>query len=132
MDIQNNQPEEKKEILESAPQQENIEQGTTETVETPAEQAPEENVETLRQQIEASEVDDHVKLQAQSQAQDLQLLDEEKKLKKLLELATAKGVVYAVAVAKKMNDAYLLDKLHDTLVKEGLYKNFKQWVYSLF
>ena len=39
--------------------------------------------------------------------------------------AKSKGVVYAVNVAKKMDDPFVLDKLHDNLAKEGYYKSFK-------
>ena len=45
-------------------------------------------------------------------------------IKKLLEIAREKGVVFAIKVAKSMNDPFLLDTLHDALAKEGYYKDF--------
>lgn len=51
--------------------------------------------------------------------------EQEGQIKLLLETAKKKGVVEAVAAAKKINDPYLLDIFHDVLAKEGLYKKFK-------
>ncbi len=42
-------------------------------------------------------------------------VDEESKIQKLLELATTKGVVHAVRVARSLKDYYALDRLHDEL-----------------
>lgn len=80
--------------------------------------------EQLRKQIEEAHLDDASHQSAQSQAAGLKDLGEEKKIEHLLALAKKKGVVYAVNVAKKMNDPYLLDMLHDLLAKEGMYKSF--------
>ena len=84
---------------------------------------PELEVQKLKDQVEKTELDDQLKLQASSQAQNLKTLDDDKKIKKLLELAKSKGVVYAVQVAKKMDDAYVLDALHDKLVEGGYYSS---------
>ena len=46
------------------------------------------------------------------------------KIEHLLETAREKGVVFAIQVAKRMNEPYLLDILHDTLAQEGFYKDF--------
>lgn len=78
----------------------------------------------IRQEIEAMDLDDSLKIQAQTQAQSIQFLDAQKKIKNLLQIAKVRGVVYAVKVAKEMNDPYLLDIFHDALAKEGYYKNF--------
>ncbi len=43
------------------------------------------------------------------------LTDEESKVQKLLDLASAKGVVHAVRVARSLQDYYALDKIHDEL-----------------
>jgi hypothetical protein len=43
------------------------------------------------------------------------ITDEESKIQKLLDLAETKGVVYAVKVARKLNDYYALDMMRDTL-----------------
>jgi hypothetical protein len=88
------------------------------------EQLDQEDVKRAREEIEKSDIDDSLKLQAASQAQNMKTLDEEKKIKKLVELVQSKGVVYAVAVARKMGDPFILDSLHDFLAKEGYYKQF--------
>lgn len=51
------------------------------------------------------------------------IVDEESKIQKLLDLAGTKGVVYAVKVARKLDDYYALDVMRDTLADklyEGL------------
>ncbi len=78
----------------------------------------------LRQEIENMDVDDSSKAQVAASAQDVVTLEEKEKIKKLLQMAKTKGVVYAVAVAKTMNDPFVLDTLHDALAKEGYYKQF--------
>ena len=78
----------------------------------------------LREQIEGMDLDDNLKIQAQSHAQQIKSLEEEEKLKHLLEIARSKGVIYAVNVAKKMDDPYVLDKFHDMLTEKGMYKKF--------
>lgn len=83
-------------------------------------------IQRVREKIEKTELDDSLKMQAAVHAQSIRSLDEEKKIKKLIDLAKVKGVVYAVNVAKKMDDPYVLDMLHDILAKEGYYKKFTQ------
>ncbi len=78
----------------------------------------------IREKIEKTDIDDSLKVQASNHAQSIKLLDEEKKINKLLDLAKSKGVIYAINVAKKMDDPYLLDILHDKLSKDGYYKDF--------
>lgn len=78
----------------------------------------------LKREIELMATDEGLKVEAVKKAKTISALDEEKKLKHLLEIAQKKGVVFAVQVAKKMNDAYILDLLHDILAKEGYYKKF--------
>lgn len=82
--------------------------------------------EDLRAKIEAMDLDDATAAQATQTAQSLQGAGQEEKIKKLLLLAQEKGVIYAVNVAKKMDDAYILDMFHDALAKEGLYAKFKE------
>jgi hypothetical protein len=43
------------------------------------------------------------------------ITDEESKIQKLLDLAGSKGVVYAVKVARKLDDYYALDMMRDAL-----------------
>jgi hypothetical protein len=56
--------------------------------------------------------DDDVVLDAKSIAA---TVDEESKIQKLLDLAGSKGVVYAVKVARSLEDYYALDMMHDAL-----------------
>lgn len=57
--------------------------------------------------------DDNVALDAKSIGA---TADEESKIQKLLDLAATKGVVHAVNVARKLQDYYALDRMHDELV----------------
>jgi len=78
----------------------------------------------LRREIELMEIDENLKKQAEQKANKISFLADDDKLKKLLEIAREKGVVFAVKVAKSMNDPFILDTLHDALAREGLYKDF--------
>lgn len=51
---------------------------------------------------------------------------QKEKIKKLLLIAEEKGVIYAVNMAKKMDDPYILDLFHDALAEQGFYKKFKK------
>ena len=83
-----------------------------------------EEIKKIREEIEKTDLDDSLKLQTQNHAQDIKYLEEDKKIKKLLALANKKGAVYAIGVAKNIDDPYLLDKFHDVLVEKGYYKSF--------
>ncbi len=78
----------------------------------------------LRREIELMEIDDNLKKQAEQKANKISFLADDDKLKKLLEIAREKGVVFAIKVAKSMNDPFILDTLHDALSQEGFYKDF--------
>jgi len=80
--------------------------------------------EELRREIELMEVDDNLKKQAEQKANKISFLADDDKLKKLLGIAKEKGVIFAIQVAKRMNEPFLLDTLHDILAQEGLYKDF--------
>jgi len=80
--------------------------------------------EELKREIEMMQADEKTKLAAEKSAQKIQFLGQEEKIEHLLKIADEKGVVFAVKVAKSMNDPYLLDIFHDVLAREGLYKNF--------
>ena len=81
-------------------------------------------IQELRDKIEKTDLEEHLKIQAAAQAADIKSLKKEEKIKKLLEIAKKKGIVYAVSVARKMNDPYILDTFHDTLAEKGYYKSF--------
>lgn len=78
----------------------------------------------LRQKIENIHLDPNLTQPAKAHADDISGLEEKEKLEKLMKLTKEKGVVYAINVAKRMNDPYILDTLHDVLAKEGYYKEF--------
>ncbi len=46
----------------------------------------------------------------------LESTDEESKIQKLVDLASTKGLVHAVNVARSLGDYYALDRMHDELV----------------
>ena len=81
----------------------------------------------LRREIEMMELDDKTKAEAEKKAEKIEFLGEKEKIEHLLEMAREKGVVFAIQVAKRMQEPYLLDVLHDTLAKEGYYKDFTKW-----
>ena len=76
----------------------------------------------LKKEIEMMELDDTEKVEAKKKAEKIEFLGEKEKVEHLLDLAREKGVVFAIQVAKKMGDSYILDILHDILAQEGLYK----------
>lgn len=78
----------------------------------------------LRREIELMDLDDNLKKLAEQKAQKIQFYADDDKIKELLKIAQQKGVLVAVQTAKRMNEPYLLDVLHDTLAREGLYKDF--------
>jgi hypothetical protein len=78
----------------------------------------------LRKEIEMMELDDKTKDEAAQKAKKIEFLGEKEKIEHLLQMAREKGLVFAIQVARKMNEPYLLDILHDTLAQEGFYKDF--------
>ena len=78
----------------------------------------------LHREIEMMQMDDSLKKEAEQKANKIHFLGDDEKLKHLLEMAREKGVVFAIKVAKSMNEPYLLDTFHDLLAKEGLYEQF--------
>lgn len=80
----------------------------------------------LRREIEMMELDENTKAQAEKKAKKIEFLGEKEKIEHLLKIAREKGLIFAVGVAKKMNDPYLLDILHDILAQEGYYQKIGQ------
>jgi len=78
----------------------------------------------LRREIELMQIDDNLKKQAEQKANKISFLADDDKLENLMKIAREKGIVFAVKVAKSMNDPFLLDTLHDAMAKEGYYKDF--------
>lgn len=126
---QNQEPENKKPSQEHAFEvslEEKKAEDSKEVAEQREQVAPQEfqTQKQLRQKIENIDLADGLKQQASAQAGTAASLSGQEKMKVLLQAAKTKGVIYAVHMAKKMNDPYILDMLHDTLAKEGHYKEF--------
>ena len=78
----------------------------------------------LEKEIEKIKLSPQTKVQAQKQADEMKKQTAQGKIQHLLDLAQSDGIAYAIEVAHKMDDPYLLDLFHDTLAKEGLFKKF--------
>lgn len=61
---------------------------------------------------------------AKDEAKKVKGLGKKRKIRQLFNLAEKKGVAFAVTVARKIGDPYLLDVFHDVLSREGFYKKF--------
>ena len=62
--------------------------------------------------------------QAAKQADDIKDETEQEQIQRLLELAEARGLVFAVETARKMNNHLLLDKFHDALVEDRIFRKY--------
>lgn len=80
----------------------------------------------LKREIEMMELEEKLKPEAEKAREKIEFLGEKDKIEHLLEIAREKGLVFAIQVAKKMNEPYLLDLLHDTLAQEGFYLKIGQ------
>jgi len=78
----------------------------------------------LEKEIKKVKLSPQAKVQAQKQAEDIKKGTVQGKIQHLLDLSQSQGLAYAVEVVRKMDDPYLLDLFHDTLVKEGLFRKF--------
>ena len=68
----------------------------------------------------SDEDDDEV--EALKEADKMREMKLEGKVNRLVDLAKVKNTIFAIKTAKKLNDACLLDLLHDKLVETGLIK----------
>lgn len=90
------------------------------------EEAEREAVREEMEKIGKMTLSPSLKKQAEEEAVKIKGLDKEGKVSRLLSLVKEKGLVFAVDVAKKTGDAYLLDSLYDSLVKEGRFREFEK------
>ena len=90
------------------------------------ENEPEDSVTLLKKKVEAMELEEEMKPQVGAKVQDTQDLDDEEKIQYLIKLAQTKGAIFAVKIAQKMDNPYILDSLHDALIENGQYKKFEQ------
>lgn len=75
---------------------------------------------TSTQQTAAAIADDEEekKEEIKNDAKEIKNLDTARQVKVLITLAFEKGLTHSIKVARNLNDAYLLDELHDKLVGE--------------
>lgn len=90
--------------------------------------SPEEEIirQEIRREIDLMNLDEKLKKEAEQKANKISYLGEEEKIEHLMKLAKERGVVFSLKVAKNMNDPFVLDIFHDTLIREGLWKNFEK------
>ena len=80
----------------------------------------------LEREIEMLKLDPTTEKEAEKEKEKIEYLGEKEKIEHLLKMVREKGVVFAVEVARKMNEPYLLDTLHDVLAREGFYLKFSK------
>ena len=78
----------------------------------------------LRREMEMLAADPTKEKDAEIQREKISYLGEKEKIEHLLQIAREKGLVFAIPVARKMGEPYLLDLLHDSLAREGFYQDF--------
>ena len=86
---------------------------------------PEDSVTILKKKVEDITLEEEMKPQVGGKVQDAQDLEDEEKIQYLVKLAQTKGAIFAVKVAQKMDNPYVLDSLHDALIEQGYYKKFE-------
>lgn len=95
-----------------------------ETIKESAKEAPEQKFEDLSMARKAAPT----KAQIKKITRQMKDVDIARQLIVLVDLARFKGVYYAVRIAKRIGNAYLLDRLHDAIINdlyEDLIKNKK-------
>ncbi len=82
--------------------------------------------EKLKREIELMKFSPKAQQKINFKAQKIKTLDAKGKITKLLDLAQVYGISFAVKVAQKLDDPYILDVFHDILAKDGFFKKFKK------
>ncbi|NQV00878.1 MAG: hypothetical protein HQ537_02040 [Parcubacteria group bacterium] len=107
--------------------QESVEEKNEEVVEKPVEAEPNKEVpmqdrdpdpEGVGKEIVSAPTTSSSSTQVQQQVKQLKGLDHENQVKALCNLALQKGLDFAIEIAKNLDNAYILDELHDSLVDE--------------
>ncbi len=80
----------------------------------------------LLEEITKMEQDENAKKDIEKKKEKIEYLGEKEKIEHLLQIAREKGITFAVQEARKTNDPYLIDMLHDILQNEGMYKKIAQ------
>jgi len=78
----------------------------------------------LKRELDLMEMDPNLKKGVEAEKEKISFLGEKEKIEYLLKIAREKGLVFAIQIARKMNEPFLLDLLHDTLAREGYFKDF--------
>lgn len=99
-------------------------EGIEGTREKEADKEERETREEIAAELEKVKLSPQAKAQTQKQADDIQKESEQGKIQRLLEMAEEQGLAYAVEVAKKMDNPLLLDKFHDILAENKLFKKY--------
>ena len=79
---------------------------------------PVEEVPMQKEEIAPAPTTSSSSTQIQQQIKQLKGLDHENQVKALCNLALQKGLDFAIETAKNLDNAYILDELHDSLVDE--------------
>ena len=90
----------------------------TKEVEITKENVQEVSKPTIPSSTQTATDDKEDKKSLKKDAEELRSLDTAGQVKKLTFLAFEKGIGHSIKVARSLNDAYLLDELHDRLVGE--------------
>ncbi len=78
----------------------------------------------LEEEIKKMETSPELIEEAKTRAEEISHLEQTGKLRKLIDLASERGIIFAVRVARNLNDPYVLDIFHDILAREGFCKKF--------
>ncbi len=118
--------ESEKEYIEKPLSRESVEKskGEFEKIELTEDQRK-EKIE-LKKEVEKTRLAPEMKVQAKKESEQIKKQSVQGKIQHLLDLTQSNGVVYAVEVARKMNNPYLLDLFHDALAREGFFKKFSE------
>ncbi len=84
-------------------------------------EAEKENIKIKDRTEKAKKEEEVLVIQLPIKIDNLKKMSKEKQVEILCKLAFEEGVNYAISIAKKLDNAYVLDKFHDTLV-DKLYK----------
>jgi hypothetical protein len=82
--------------------------------------------EQLDREAELMKLTDDLKKEAENKIKMIGGSGEKEKIEYLLKMAREKGLLFAIKMAKDMNDPYILDTFHDLLAREGFYGKFQK------
>ena len=84
----------------------------------------EDRVEELKQRAAQVTLTPEEEQEAERHKAEVGALEKDAQVQRLLQIAEAKGVIFAVKVAAGLDDAYTIDRLHDVLAQDERYKDF--------